>query len=233
NLMKALNYFETYRQLSKDYYQLKTDANFHLTRLYTKLAERKTNNEALQYIIKAYEASKQSDDRKLENETCYKLGHAYLEFNKIESALKYFHKYYDYCQRENDNEGFSQASEALAICYQKKENAEKTSEYLTKCLQRVSDKEGDDQYARACSTFGFIETTTGHYDSAIESLSKAYSIALANGNADLNRNRVLYGIVNGLKLRSIFIDYIDQMNIYDLIEWKSTRLENYLKKLKP
>ncbi|CAF3788688.1 unnamed protein product [Rotaria sordida] len=229
NLMEALNYFETYRQLSENYYQLKTDANLQLTRLYIKLAEHKKDNEALSYIIKAYETSKQSDNKKLENETAYKLGYAYLELNDIELALKYFHKYYDYCQQENDNEGFSQASEALAICYQKKENVEQTSEYLTKCLQRVSNKIGDNQYARACSTLGFIEATLGHYDSAIESSSKAYSIALVNSNTDLNRNRVLYGIVNGLKLRSIFIDYIDQMNICNLIEWKSTRLENYLK----
>ncbi|CAF1581125.1 unnamed protein product [Rotaria sp. Silwood1] len=233
NLMKALNYFERYRQFGEDYYQLKTDANLQLTRLYIKLAERKRDNQALKYIIKAYEASKQSDDKKLENEISYKLGHAYLELNDIELALKYFHKYYDYCQQANDNENFAQASEALAICYQKKENVEKTSEYLTKCLQRVSNKEDDNQYARACGTLGFIEATLGHYDSAIESSSKAYSISLVNSNIDLNRNRVLYGIINGLKVRSLFNDYIDQMNIRDLIGWKSTRSENYFKKLKP
>ncbi|CAF4732772.1 unnamed protein product, partial [Rotaria magnacalcarata] len=60
----------------------------------------------------------EGDDKKVENETCYKLGHAYLQRENIESALKYFHICYDYCQRVNDYEDFGQASEALAICYQ-------------------------------------------------------------------------------------------------------------------
>lgn len=59
------------------------------------------------------------DDKSLENDTCYKLGRAYLEREEIDSALKYFHRYYDSCQQENDNQGFVRASEALAICYQK------------------------------------------------------------------------------------------------------------------
>lgn len=59
------------------------------------------------------------DDKKIENETSYKLGQAYLEFGNIDSALIYLHRYYDYCLAVNDDEGFGQASEALAICYQK------------------------------------------------------------------------------------------------------------------
>lgn len=103
-----------------------------------KLAERRTDNDALQCMIKAYEASTQSktidnknetsqsttfvrigDDKKVENETSYKLGQAYLEQDDVDSALIYLHKYYDYCQQVNDDEGFGQASESLAICYQK------------------------------------------------------------------------------------------------------------------
>jgi hypothetical protein len=59
------------------------------------------------------------DEKKLENETCYKLGQAYVEHGDIDSALKYLHKYYDYCEHLDDDESFGQASEALAICYQK------------------------------------------------------------------------------------------------------------------
>jgi len=59
------------------------------------------------------------DDKKLANETSYKLGQAYSEHGDIDSALIYLHKYYDYCQQIDDDEGFGQASEALAICYQK------------------------------------------------------------------------------------------------------------------
>ena len=55
----------------------------------------------------------------MENETSYKLGQAYIEHGDVDSALKYLQKYYDYCERVNDDEGFGQASEALAICYQK------------------------------------------------------------------------------------------------------------------
>ncbi len=58
--MKALHSFVKYRQLSEDYQTLKTDASLQLTRLYLKLAERRTDNESLQYVIKAYEASTQS-----------------------------------------------------------------------------------------------------------------------------------------------------------------------------
>ena len=58
-------------------------------------------------------------DKKVENETSYKLGQAYLEHGNVDSALEYLKKYYDYCEQVNDDEGFGQASEALAICYQK------------------------------------------------------------------------------------------------------------------
>mgnify|MGYP002394328312 CR=1 FL=1 len=129
--------FIKYRQLSEDFPSLKADASLQLTRLYIKLAERRTDTDSLQCMIKAYEASTQSkkkttrfqshreiqfrlgDDKKVENETSYKLGQDYVEHGDVDSALTYLHKYYDYCQSVNDDEGFGQASEALAICYQK------------------------------------------------------------------------------------------------------------------
>jgi hypothetical protein len=58
--MKALRSFEKYRQAGKDYYTLRTDANLQLARFYMKLAEHRTHNESLQYMIKAHEASIQS-----------------------------------------------------------------------------------------------------------------------------------------------------------------------------
>lgn len=57
--MKALNSLIQYRQLSEDYPSLKSDASLQLTRLYMKLAERRTDQESLQFVIKAYEASTQ------------------------------------------------------------------------------------------------------------------------------------------------------------------------------
>lgn len=57
--MKALNSLIQYRQLSEDYASLKSDASLQLTRLYMKLAERRTDQESLQYVVKAYEASTQ------------------------------------------------------------------------------------------------------------------------------------------------------------------------------
>ena len=52
--------FENYRELSEDYDQLKTDASLQLTRLYMKLAARRTDHGSLEYVIKAYEASRHS-----------------------------------------------------------------------------------------------------------------------------------------------------------------------------
>lgn len=60
DLMKALHSFIKYRQLSEDFPSLKADASLQLTRLYMKLAERRTDRESLQYMIKAYEAAAQS-----------------------------------------------------------------------------------------------------------------------------------------------------------------------------
>ncbi|CAF0734288.1 unnamed protein product [Adineta steineri] len=233
DLVKALNSFIKYYQLSEDNEHLKTDASIQLTRLYMKLAQRRTDNQSLQYVNKAYEASIQTGDKKVENETSYKLGQAFLEHGDVDSALKYLHKYYDYCQEVNNDEGFGQASEALAICYQKKSNIEKSTEYLTKYLQKVSDKEGDMQYARACSALGFIHITLSQYDSAIQSLSKAYSISLANSHADLDRNRVLFGIAHGMKLRPAFNDHVDRMHTKELLQWKCTRHESFITKPKP
>lgn len=63
--MKALHSFIKYRQLSEDYENLKADASLQLTRLYMKLAERRTDHESLEYVTKAYEASTQSKILKL------------------------------------------------------------------------------------------------------------------------------------------------------------------------
>ena len=56
--MKALENVEKYRELSEDYYQLNMDAYLQLTHLYMKLSERRSGKEALEYVIKAYEASR-------------------------------------------------------------------------------------------------------------------------------------------------------------------------------
>ncbi|UJR09544.1 hypothetical protein I4U23_013781 [Adineta vaga] len=233
DLTKAVKSFEQYRQAGENYYDLRTHANLQLGRIYMKLVEHRATNKTLEYVTKAYEAAIQSDDKKIENQICYKLGLIYLEHNDIDLALEYFEKYYDYCQQVNDEEGFGQASESIAICYQKKSNIEKSTEYLTKYLQKVSTKTNDRQYIKACNALGLIDATLGDYNSAIESCSKAYSISLANRSSDLDRSRVLYGIANGLKLRRYFNERIDQMSTNDLVEWKQTRFENNLTKSKP
>lgn len=64
DLIKALHSFIKYRQLSEDYSELKSDACLQLTRLYMKLAERRTDHESLQYVVKAYEAAAQSLNEK-------------------------------------------------------------------------------------------------------------------------------------------------------------------------
>lgn len=61
DLMKALHSFEKYRDLSDDFAQLKADANLQLTRLYMKLAERRFDESALEFMVKAYEASAQGE----------------------------------------------------------------------------------------------------------------------------------------------------------------------------
>ncbi|CAF1517783.1 unnamed protein product [Didymodactylos carnosus] len=95
-------------------------------------------------------------------------------------------------------------------------NVEKSTEYLTKYLEKVQGKEGDIQYARACSALGFIHNTLSRYDSAIESLSEAYRISRESRHADLDRNRVLFGIAQGLKLRPFFNDHVDRMDTHSL-----------------
>ncbi|CAF0955940.1 unnamed protein product [Adineta ricciae] len=232
DLMQALASFKQYYQAGENYYDLRTNANLQLVRIYMKLAERRTTNEKLDFMVKAYEASIQSDDKKIENEIRYKLGLLYLELNDIDAALQYLEKYYDYCQQVNDDEGFGQASEAIAICYQKKSNIEKSTEYLTKYLQKASGQKGSHQYTKACNALGLINATLGDYDSAIASCSKAYSISLATRSSDLDRCRLLYGIANGLKLRGCFNEHIDQMNTKNLLDWKQTRLESHLTKSK-
>ncbi|CAF0902237.1 unnamed protein product [Adineta steineri] len=233
DLLKALEYFEKYREFGGNYYEGRINANHQLVRIYTKLAERQSNTDALKYITKAYEASIQTDDKKVESSISYKLGLIYLEHNDIDSALKYLEQYYNYCEQENDHEGFGQASEALAICYQRKSNVEKSTKYLTKYLQKVSTNANDKQYVKACSALGLIDAALGNYDSARKYSKKAYSISLNKKYPDLDRYRVLYGIADGLKLQSFFKDRIDQMNTHALLEWKLTRFENYLIKSKP
>jgi hypothetical protein len=65
--MKALHSFIQYRELSEDYSSLKSDASLQLTRLYMKLADRRTDQESLQYVVKAYEASTQSRIESIED----------------------------------------------------------------------------------------------------------------------------------------------------------------------
>ena len=58
--MQALESFKQYHQAGESYYDLRTNANLQLVRIYMKLAERRTKNEKLDFMVKAYEASIQS-----------------------------------------------------------------------------------------------------------------------------------------------------------------------------
>ena len=61
DLQQALQSFEKYRELSENFHQLKAHASLQLTRLYLKLAERRADQSALEFVIKAYRASTQSE----------------------------------------------------------------------------------------------------------------------------------------------------------------------------
>ena len=59
----------------------------------------------------------------------------------------------------------------ISFLNSRKANIEKSTEYLTKYLQKVSTKEGENQYAKAYSALGLIETTLVYFKSFLLSLS--------------------------------------------------------------
>lgn len=177
-LFRALENFKEYRRLSENHSRLRTDANLQLTRLFLKIADRKSNEEKLIFVLNAYESAQQSQDEQTEFETAFQLGQVYLQHDQIDRALQLFHEFYDYCRRVNDYDGFGQVSQSLAICYQKllrnfhfeeylqstlfhfrKGNLKKSMSFLNRYLDRVFDHQNDLQFVRVASTLGLIQIT--------------------------------------------------------------------------
>jgi tetratricopeptide (TPR) repeat protein len=138
------------------------DSCMHLQRLYKLIANRyaKSHTEKLEYLTKVYEVCKSSSIHRLEGQASYLLGNAYETDNNLETALSCYKNFYEISKRDNDRENFGKASEALAKCYQKLGQINKSIEYLEKYLNDMSHREDNQhQYCRACSCLASIYNT--------------------------------------------------------------------------
>ncbi|XP_045203343.2 tetratricopeptide repeat protein 29-like isoform X2 [Mercenaria mercenaria] len=211
-----------------------TDACIHLARIYTTIGERVEQEDVelmLEYLTKAYNSTKESQQQKLEGEAAYRLGLAADTAADSDTALVHLNTYLDICRSTDDKEGIGKACDAIAKTFARQGRVEESIEYL-KQFVTVAEKSGQEHaYSKACHNLGNIYNTLGKYDEATKYFDKAYNLSRSMGEvASINVNRVQFGVAMAHKMLQgigghIVANHLPALE--RLIEWKSSRVDDF------
>lgn len=240
----AAEHFEAYYDLSKenkdwttgDGISFYTDSCIHLFRIYTTIGERLAQEDPelmLEYLTKAYNSAKESEQQKLEGEAAYRLGLASDTAGDSDTALKHLETYLKICRASDDKEGIGKACDAIAKTFARQGRVEESIEYL-KQFVNVAEKSGQEHaYSKACHNLGNIYNTLGMYEEATKYFDKAYNLSRSMGEmSSINVNRVQFGVAMAHKMLQGTQSHIvmnHQQALERLIEWKSSRVDDFEK----
>ncbi|XP_077984211.1 tetratricopeptide repeat protein 29-like isoform X1 [Glandiceps talaboti] len=247
---KAAEHFETFYQLSsrnsnwrtEDGQSLHAMACDHLRRLYTTMAENlqkaeeKDLQQAIQYLLKAFEMAKESGDTAEEGKSSYRLGLAYEGISDPETALMYHQGYMEICKQLGDQEGMGKACEAIADSYKSQGKGDEAIRYLEMFVDVAQNSKQEKALGRASACLGTIYNVQGQYLKASEFFGKAYNIARSTGDIlSTSETRVNYGIASAHRVLLNFADCVEKPSKKRLgvvIDWKNVRGEQFAEGVK-
>jgi len=244
---EAAENFELYHNLSKGKNDWVTEegepmhykAAANLARIYTTIA---TKHETagdlamyLSYLEKANQMAYESGDRKLESDSCYRVGVAYEKNQNSETALKQLNRYLEICSALDDNEGYGKACEAIAKSYESQGKIEESIKYLEMFVEVAEKTNNEKATSRACSHLGAMFNSLGRYDQAVEYFNKSYNISRAlNDTETISSSRVLFGVAAAHKMLqnfSIHVELNNRPTMERIIEWKDNRGDEFDKNI--
>ncbi|XP_002737930.1 tetratricopeptide repeat protein 29-like [Saccoglossus kowalevskii] len=247
---KAAEHFETFYKLcSRNKSWRTTDGGSlhamscdHLMRLYTTMAEnfqkaeKKDLQQAIQYLLKAFEMAKESGDTAKEGVSSYKLGLAYKDIGDPETALMYHEGYMEICKQLGDQEGMGKSCEAIAAAYESQGKAEDAIRYLEMFVEVAEKSKQEKALGRASACLGTIYNIQGQYLKAAEYFGKAYNIARSTGdNLGTSETRVHYGIASAHRILLNYTDCVEKPSkkrLEALILYKNGRGEQFAEPVK-
>lgn len=238
----AAENFEAYYELASQHKEwttadgisFHTDACIHLSRIYTTIGDRvqpESLEQMLEYLTKAYNSAKESQQQKLEGEAAYRLGLAADSAGDSDTALVHLNTYLEICRATDDKEGIGMACDAIAKTFAREGRVEESIEYLKQFVS-VAEKSGQEHaYSKACHNLGNIYNTLGKYDEATKYFDKAYNLSRSMGEVEsINVNRVQFGVAMAHKMLQVVGTHIVTNNLPSLerlIEWKSARVDDF------
>lgn len=240
----ACKHFESYYNLASqnkdwvtaDDITYHTDSCINLSRIYTTLGEIAENESlelTLDYLNKAYNMARESQQQKLEGESAYRLGLVIEKTGDGAAALSYLNNYLSICRAQDDTDGIGKACDAIAKAFARQGKVEESIEYLKQFVE-VAEKSGQEQaYSKACHNLGNIFNSLGNYEEATKYFDKAYNLSRSMGEvAAINVNRVQFGIAMAHKMMPGFGGHVvinKLPTVERLIEWKSSRVDEFEK----
>lgn len=224
--------------LTKDSIALHSQACEHLRRLYTSMAETYQSEfntdfqEAIKFLLKAFEMAKESKDGRKEGEASYRLGLAYEKLDDSETALMYLQGFMDICKRYNDQDGMGKACEAIAKAYERQGKRDEAVTYLEMFVEIAEKNNEEKAMSQACSCLGAIYNSLGEYEKASLYFGKAYTIARSMGDLEtVEESRTQYGIASAHKALTSFVSLVENPSrkiMSHLMNWKDVRNDAFV-----
>ncbi|XP_014665391.1 PREDICTED: tetratricopeptide repeat protein 29-like [Priapulus caudatus] len=233
----AAAYFESFYNLTACQYWeddngrlLRSIACEHLTRIYTKMAERVSpvdRDNAMAYLLKAYDKAKEGDSNEALGATSYQLGLAYCDRGDQERAIKYLTVFMEVCQKQNDQIGLGESYEAIAKAYESQGNMTDAKTYLQRYLEVAQSSGHRDALYRASLSLGEIYNLTGDFAAATDCFQRAYELCAAS-SPDTSSARLAQVLCGVTRAHSLLLPY--NTRVVDLpsatpalLRWKEQR----------
>ncbi|XP_039264668.2 uncharacterized protein LOC120340468 [Styela clava] len=220
----------------------------HLCRIYTTLADHTTNKpEIHEYLNKAFEMSKEGEDRLQEGEAAYRLGCAYETSHDSETAIEYLNQCLTTATECKENELIGKACEALAKSHQTLGGIPKSIEFLEIFAATSKNSGRKTELVDACNCLGIIYNTLGKYEQSISHFNDSYNVSQElqeqeeenplpdDMMQDTNRPALeecasQLGIAKGNKLLETFssnMEIIERVMMERIVAWKDERSDEF------
>lgn len=224
----------------------------HLCRIFLTLARQSSDKaESLAYLHKAFDVSKEGEDKLQQAGIAYELGRDYEAANDSETAIKCLEECLTIATEFKDNGLIGKSCEALAKSHQTLGGIPKSLEFLE--IYAATSKHNDRKFdlVDACNCLGTIYNSLGKYDDSIRHFSDSYDVmqeireeidddsrdSAASSNEDLpmlEECALQLGVAKGNWLLKDFagnMEIAERQMMERIIEWKDERTNDFGKPL--
>lgn len=201
----------------------------HLCRIYTSLSEESTEpSEQLNFLLQAYDVSKEGEDGLQTAKTALKLGRQYENTGDSETAIEYLTQCLEAAGSLDDKLLVGEACEALAKSHQTQGNAPRSIEFLEEYAKTSRENGHQSELADASNCLGNIYNILGFYDRSVDHFTSAYDVSNDIGSSSLS-SAVQLGVAKGNHMLGSFnvnMEIPERYMMERIIHWKDQLSES-------